>query len=238
MRKRIIQDYFEAFRWSKSKEAYKKGSWYTFFCFLFIVPVNSKFYENERKALAYLCIVIPIMFCMFSSTLHPMRLPKVMFLCPMQESERREYIVQSCWLRMSIHILIGVLGGVILLLNGICDPVCIGGSLFNIVVLAFFLSGINANGYGRINENNVRAFDMDSAPGILEMAQILVTIISSIGYSVMLCWDTPVAWWVKAIFVGIALLIQLPLLLHYTKYWKYSIEKAMSYESSYLDSAK
>ena len=89
--KLIIRDYVAAFYPAKIKEQYKSGGWWLFLYFLTIVPALAGFFEKKEYTLMYYLVCLPILYCMFSAPLHPMRPPKMMFLCPMNSNMRKEY---------------------------------------------------------------------------------------------------------------------------------------------------
>lgn len=238
MMKYIIKDYFVAFRWGKIKESYKSGGWWMYFYLLTLLPAITGFYDRAKDAACYLLVGVPIVFCLFSAPLHPMRLPKIMYLCPMDEKARRSYIEKSGYFRMAFSVLLGIIGALVLIVGGMCDWICGVGLVFNMVVLALFSCGINANGYGTTDANGNRTFDTSDARGVLEMWGIIITLISSLGYVAMLAWETTVAVWVKGIFIGVAVLIQLPIFLKYLTYWEGAVERAMNYERSYIENKK
>lgn len=230
MMRQVIRDYFTAFRWQKIKETYKYNNWWLFIYSLTFLPMGA---QTKESALTYLLILIPFLFCMFSASLHPMFLPKIMYLCPMSTSTRREYVVKSGFFQISVSVAVGTLGVLGLLICGISDWISGAGIWLNHAIFSVFLgSGANPRGYGKISETGQRVVDMDSKQGILEFFNILIAILLSTAYIFMLSWDTSPAWWVKWIFIGISIFIQLPFTLNYLKYWPKTVDEIMLYENS------
>ena len=233
MTKRIIKDYFTAFRWSRVRETFANEQWWLFFYFLFCLPIACRYFDTRESTLAYLMVNIPFVFTLFAAPLHPAALPKLLYLCPMSKEMRKEYIVKACYIRVGFPILIGIACGIILLWQGICDWICGVGILLNLVILAVIMgSGINKNGCGKKLENGQRAMDMDTKKGIYEAACLILAFLVSLTYASILAWETSVAIWVKCLPLGVILLIQLPITLKYLSYWQESVENAAYYESS------
>ena len=91
----VIKDYFNRLRWGSIKKSFQLGSGWIFFYFMIIIPLISGYYESRNVMLSYLLVMGPLQFCMFSSTLHSMALPKIMYLCPMDMESRRKYLMAS-----------------------------------------------------------------------------------------------------------------------------------------------
>lgn len=231
MTKRIVRDYFTAFRWSRIKETYAKEQWWLFLYLLIILPLICQFYDTKESTLAYWMVYIPFFFAMFAAPLHPPVLPKMLYLCPMSREMRREYIVKSCYIRVCIPIVIGIVGVAILLWQGICDWICGAGILLNLVLFATMMgSGVNAKGYGKKLENGQRVMNMDTAQGIYEAISLILAYLVSMLYAFLLATDANAMQWVKWVLIGATLLIQLPVTLKYLSYWQESVENSIYYE--------
>ncbi|MBQ7776826.1 MAG: hypothetical protein IJ379_12990, partial [Lachnospiraceae bacterium] len=70
--------------------------------------------------------------------------------------------------------------------------------------------------------------------GMVESANLLFTLLSIFFSAAVLCWDTPVALWVEYIFVGFVVLVQIPLTVKLLTYWNQFMDRAVSYERSYM----
>lgn len=96
---RVVRDYFTAFRWSNVRACMKAYHWY-FFVYLFIcIPLFECIVSCGWKIdLARVLVPAGIaMFVVFAALLHPVTLPKIMYLCPLSREQRREY-VRKAWL--------------------------------------------------------------------------------------------------------------------------------------------
>lgn len=231
---KIIQDYFTAFRWQKIKQTYKNGNWWMFLYLLIVLPLIMQMHETKNSILAYMLIMIPFLFSMFAAPLHPMLLPKIMYLCPMSRDARKEYIIKSSLLRVSVSVIIGSLGVLSLLFLGISDGISAAGIWFNHLLFSICLgSGTNAGGYGKVNETGQRAMNMDTKQGVIESLSIITALLLCLSYILMFSWDTTPAWWVKWILIGISIFFELPLVFNYLKYWKQTANEVLCYENSY-----
>ena len=64
-------------------------------------------------AARYLVLAVPMAWCTIESMLSPIRMPKLLFLCPMDKAMRKGYIQGSFLFRVVIHSALGVLGAVL-----------------------------------------------------------------------------------------------------------------------------
>lgn len=232
MFKWIVRDYFAAFRWGNIKEAMKNGGVFLIIYWGCLLPSIAGFIERKEYLLTYVLIIVPTAFTALSGKLHSMNLSKVMYLCPIGRKERREYIVKSCYFRIGLTAMVSILAVLILVCVGLCDWVTSIGLMFNGIVFALLMCGIEKK--KSITEKEPYPPIEMNRQGVIEVVDVFFTLISSYGIACLLCWDTPVSWWVKYIFLGIALVVQLPLTIAYLTYWKKAVEEATDYESSYL----
>jgi len=176
----------------------------------------------------------PIFFCMFACTLHPMVLPKMMYMSPMSKETRRKFLEVSCVVRIAFPIIVGGLGELVLLAFGICNWLSGVGIFINIAAFSIMLGlGINAGGYGKKMENGQRVMELSTSMGIMEGVIIVSTLVLGLGYAVEAGGDAMANLWVKCILLGAQLLIQIPIVWKYSKNWKPAVERALCYESSY-----
>lgn len=240
MMRRVIRDYFAAFRWHKIKEENKANSLWMIIYFTFFLPLLTiKTMRSWEGILIFDFVTFPIIFCMFAEVLHPMALPKIMYLCPMSREMRRDYIVKAVFFRIAFPLTMGVLAVVILLLSGKCDWLCGIGILLNDITFCVFLgSGINTNRYGKKDENGQKTANMDSGNGIMELVMIVTTLLICLIYSSELTSDTLLPVWGKAILIGVILFLSVPITIQYLKGWQKAVERAISYESCYMVNEK
>lgn len=236
MWKWVVRDYFTAFRGEQCK-TWLKNSWWTVLYFGIFLPLISHLFDEPKHVFVYACIMLPLLFSIFTEGWHTLALPKVMYLCPLSQEERKEYIEKSCVFRIVFHSMIGITGVLLLLVTGHCGYVEAGVAVFHSVSWTIVLCGFDRNRVldekyrERMRSNGATQFMMS---GMLETFSMLINACATFGFVGCLCWNTQVYWWVKWIFVGVAVLIQLPLTIRLLKNWDLAIEHAASYEESFL----
>lgn len=90
--KRIICDYFMAYRAGRWKTAGINSATLMIYC-LAVFPCLSRLYEKGALVIGtfYVTAVI-ILYTPYAAQLHPVTLPKLMHLCPMDVAERHAYL--------------------------------------------------------------------------------------------------------------------------------------------------
>ena len=150
---------------------------------------------------------------------------------------RKDYILKACFIRTAVPVVLSILMISILLFLGWIDWICAFGILLNNSIFAVFLgSGINLNGYGKINEKGQRSLPMDDAFSLYEFAMLFSVTMISLGYSAIVMETDPL--WVGFFFIGITLLIPLPITVSYLKYWPSAVENALTYENCFKKTTK
>lgn len=233
MLKNIICDYIDGFRWSRIRQVYQKGGWYTYLYFITVFPVFTGFYEKAEEAVTYYLVMMPILFCMFASPMHPMAMPKIMYLCPLDRHKRYQYISWSGYLHIIVPFLLGLLGILGLAVLGKTDFLSASGILINVTLMSVFCCGINRKGFGDSTPDGKRCFNMNSGWGVCETAGIMITMISDYCYSALLCCYHPVYHWAIWILLCFGILVQVPLAICYLKGWQGAVERALDYETAY-----
>lgn len=226
MTKQVIRDYFAAFRWGKVKEYYKTGGWSLFITMTATMPLFLRYLHTPADGLNYFFTLIPLEFVLFAAPLHPMELPKIMYLCPLSEEERREYITKSFWFKLALPLVPGIFFMSILLLLGITDFFQVGMVLLEMILigLVFGLDGRGAfmgeNGYQK--------------PVIKELEN-WQPIAGMVGM-LMACFVAflPVAGgretWETILVLCLIFLLQLPLTIKVMWYYRRVVEHALNYE--------
>lgn len=233
MLRNIICDYLNGFRWSRIKQVYHNGGWWMYLYFFVFFPGLADFYKNAECAVIYYFIMFPVIFCMFASPLHPLGMPKVMYLCPMDRKQRRLYIKWTGYLHIAAVFLIGILGVLGLVIFIKIDWLCICGIMLNVILMSIFCCGINPKGFGSTAANGKRYMATNTKWGICETVGMIATMLSELYYCYVLRWNGTESTWVKLIALGFGVLVQLPLAMHYLKGWQGAVERALDYETAY-----
>ncbi len=211
---RIIKDYFGAFRWSNFKTKVANLAYMVVY-FTSILPVLGGFFEKAEYALIYFMIAIPIIHIMNSSCIHTMKLPKLMYMVPLSQEMKREYIVKSTIFRICFCTGLGVICALPILLLDLCNIVTFFLIIYNALTLALLLCGMTER-------------------SSIKVVNMCVTFISIFLIACMLCMDVKLMTKeVPLLFLIPAVLIQLPLTIKHMSYWNTAVDKAMSYEASY-----
>ena len=173
---------------------------------------------------------IPLVFGMYVPTIHTMRLPKIMYLCPLNIEERREYIIKSCVVRITVSLVVDVIGVVILLICGICDWIMAMGIFLNLALISVAIgSGINRDGFGKITKEGSRTIDPKNKKEYLEMWICLVAFLICMAHYGMVI-DCQHRLLIRVIAVGLPFTILLPSTIAYLRFWKQAVTETMTYE--------
>lgn len=227
MTQKVIRDYFAAFRFQKIKEAGGKNAWWCPVYFLSIAPLVLQVFESTTTMMSYYLIVLPIFFSVFASAVHKTKLPKIMYLCPMDTNQRKEYIIKSCTVRIAVSLMVDIVCVLILFLSGVAHLVMALGILLNSTLLSAVLgSGINANVYGTLLTNGT---DSKTKLEVLEVFIYIVMFLAAMAqYFLLGAGYNGLA--AKILSAGVPLLICLPMTVVYLTHWKESVERNMTYE--------
>ena len=232
MTKRVIRDYFAAFRWQKIKESQKKNEWWILIYFMALAPLILGVYDSVTGTLAYYLIIVPLLFTMFVPTIHTMKLPKIMYLCPLSMDERREYITKSCIIRIAAAVLVDIIAVMVLLVSGICDGLTAISILLNLMLLSVAIgSGINPNGYGKIKgeDRGVRVIDPKDRKEFLEMWICLAAFLTCLTHYSIVRKEFDFLL-VRSLALGLPLVVTLPPTIVYLMFWKQAVAETMTYE--------
>lgn len=74
-----------------------------FFC---IIPLIWGAFENRKAGVLYFSFAIALVLSLLLGRICPMRLPKIMYLCPMEAEERRKYLVTSYVTKVLVSVLL------------------------------------------------------------------------------------------------------------------------------------
>lgn len=214
----IIWDYFAMFRIGNLKKN-NLANKLSFFPFYFISmtlcgPFLSHTKILGRIAAVQFAVFAPIVLSYFSVLAHPVHLPKMMYLCPMQPDERRKYIYGSYYFRIGVHMLPGVLGVCIAVVYSYCDIFSVIEMLLNDLTIALLIS--------REQE----------AGGIVtgDMIFVIATLSSVIQTGIIA--DAEPDMGMKAVLFAVFCLIQLPLEIRHLKSAGKQLQAAISFENT------
>ncbi len=229
----VIRDYFTAFRIRKIKEAGRLLSlWYLFYFMFFLPLMVADSIRTAEGILFYNLVSFPVIFSIFAATVCPLRLPKMMFLSPLSNKMREEYIVKSCMVRIVIPILLGIVAVMVLLLIGKCDLMCGGIILLNDVIFSFF-NGARINTGGFFQENKRTSATSGVKNTLIEVFEIIAAMSLCLIFAMEIASDAIFLMWEKWLFLAVLLGFSLPATVVSFKGWRKSVERAINYESMY-----
>ena len=152
MLKRVLFDYIRSFTWKNIVQTcckYNNGySLWTIIYLTILLPLsNAMIHESGQAAASYYLWAIPFLIGMIGMELLPLQIPKLMFLCPLNDEERRQYMKCVYWVRILVPIMIQVLIGVVLFLSGILKSGIVVISAFSTLSALFVVSRVIKPGY-------------------------------------------------------------------------------------------
>ena len=108
MLRKVLEDYRDGFRWSRFKETYHYSMLWIYLYFFCFFPIMLDLNEKTELMGRYYMMALPLLFGIYSLSAIPIRLPKQMFLCPMNEAEREKYAKTLFIVRLLGPVLFGV----------------------------------------------------------------------------------------------------------------------------------
>lgn len=232
MTSQIIRNYFDGFRWSNFKGKVANVA-YMIVYFSCILPVVAGFFEKLEYAIVYFAIAIPVLHIVNSGCVHNMRMPKLMYMVPLSQNMKREYIVKSAVFRIVFCTFVGAVCALPIYLMGLCNILTYILIVYNVLTLALLFCGMNER-YGIEDDGKWTEIKSTTVRGVVQGVNVFVTIVSSFLMACMLCMDVNLMTKeVPILFAIPAVLIQLPLTIKYMTYWKVAVDRAMTYETSY-----
>ncbi|MGN1313746.1 MAG: hypothetical protein ACI4VG_01880 [Lachnospiraceae bacterium] len=233
MKKRIIKEYFRGFAWKNMVEAYKDSTalWPSLYLII-ILP-----YANNLRVGIWIYILgfFPLGFCLLSGSIHFYKPSKLFYLCPMDEKERKDYIVGRLLCNLLIPLMIGVIGSLLLLWMTEIDWLTFFLLLLNISLIALIHCGFNQREIIRDDQGRKKGLLQDSST-LEEGFCTIISLCSSIFLLVVFAANDSTQTYniveitVKVILLLFALFIQLPLGISLRKKWKKQLQSAFSWE--------
>ena len=232
--KMVVRDYMAAFRLSKIKERYGNNFFGMFYFGLYLVVIMPTTVLGQNGASKYIAeyyvLVCLLLFCMYSSQLHPIELSKLLYLCPMSRQERRDYLLKSYWFKIGMIFVVSVLG--LILIGNIekLNPVYAILFLCANMGLAISSSLMNAKRI-RACIDKRKSVVMSSGADGRETAAIIVSI--CLALFLLICVDSQeeMQGVVGVVITLVLLVVELPLVITMLKRVRPTIEQAMNYEN-------
>lgn len=178
MVKRAFLDYISCFRWRNFVNLYKKSTIFIWILIFNIINMsNNLLKESTSEATIYFVWVSIFLFGGIGMGMCPMKLPKLMFLTPMNEKERKSYIQVSFWVRISVPTLVGAVVGIGLWICGITKGYMVLLTLVNLWV-SFVFCAAEPTAFDRNDSRRQRLkTDFFSVAGMILAVAVQIVII-------------------------------------------------------------
>lgn len=220
MLKVIAGDYFRKFTIRGFKELLKTNA-AAFICMAYplFLWFDWLLGDGKEDGIVFLAIYLPMLYILCSFYLHPVRLCKMMYLCPMGADRRRAYIRYSYWFRVVVHMAAAVAGMVLLMAYARCDGITAAEIIGSDFVLSILIPPKKRDEcYGSIDKETICLSCM-----------IAFSILSGFGLMVVVSDKEPHSV-LQLVILAVLVVIQLPLTLRYLRYVKSELEAAVYYE--------
>lgn len=151
MLKRVLVDYIRSFRWKKFVRMNRETSsfflWYSIVYLLIVFPLlNEEIGDSMYSRVGYYLWAVTFLIGMLGLELFPLRLPKIMFLCPMNQRERKQYISNVFWVRIFVPIFLEGMVCIVLVVCQIFNTIYVTLHLFASIAMLIFISLLLMNG--------------------------------------------------------------------------------------------
>lgn len=223
MIKNLISDYLRVYNWDSFKAQWEgdfSASFIIIWVFLtYCGALHAKGNLPIDYYIVFFALYLPMCFTFFSGQMHSVKLEKMMYLCPMDPHQRREYIYSSYYFRVILHMVIIVIGTIILIPFSYCDVISTAEILINGLVISGFIP------FGR----NIR--EETEMPDVQKGIMTAVAIISNV-FQVGIILDDKPDIMLKTVIFGILLLVQLPLSIQYYKWVGKELRAAVNYQEN------
>lgn len=221
----IARGYWTALRSGREDGSRWTGNFWVLYC-LTLLPLMLGYYSTPARAGTYLAAMFPFAWCLYTSDRCPLRLPGILFLCPMDEKLRRSYIRRSCLFQVLLNTSLGAAGAFVtwLLGNDGIGTLALTANIFLLSAVCVGtpsgrLSGGGAHGPGTAGLTVVRG----AGVGLAILLQLIYAD-AALGGG-MLCqkrWEQVLAGIMQLVFIGLAV--------KYMTCWRPMQEEAICYE--------
>lgn len=147
MLKRALYDYVRSFTWKNFIRIYKKSNLFMWIFLLNIFNMCNALDESKGGSISFLLWMFVFLLGIIGMELCPIKLPKIMYLSPMNEAERKQYLVRVYWIRIIIPTFVEAVIETILLILGIVEGYMVFTSVFY-TLFAFIFVGLEPRTYG------------------------------------------------------------------------------------------
>lgn len=223
MKKYIMQDFFGAYKTRKYKW---NGTNLEFLIVYFAVYFSLNFSKREsifewKAVIICASILLPMLFTYLSVYIHPLKLSKMMYLCPMNPEERKEYIYGSYFFKTGFHMVIALLGLCIAIPVSYCDIFSSLQILLNHAMTVVLVSTMQKREKGSSDMNVI---------GIFIFTIALIS--NVVEYGIVMDEEPDIM--IKVTLIIVFCLIQIPLEISYIKHLKKELKNLVFYENNQI----
>lgn len=220
MLEKIAVDYFRAYSWRRIKEMWKTNRGGIAGMIGMIYPLIVVLWQMESdEKIVCLLVYLPMLYILFSVFMHPVGLCKMMYLCPMEPDERRQYIRSSYRFGIFVRMSVAAIGvGMVMMLYD-CDMIVVTEILLNNLVLSLLIPSRKSQeeGYGAVLKETI--------------CMICMIVVSMLSNFILALAVTDKEEGSVMIIIFAIVLIQMPLMIGYQKYVRSELEAVVYYEN-------
>lgn len=231
MLKRAICDYLGYLNWENVKKVHSNfNSWWMYIYMLTLFPIIMDVDENGGLGIYY-AVIIPILFGIMTLTIVPIKLPKQMFLCPMQEKERKKYVHELFAVRLLVPLILEIIGSTIAIGSEKVSPLMMAEEVFALISLMLCCSITSWEGcvWSREENGKVKRVKDERVKGLYTI-NILGMCISLFVFIINIVMIDDTVTIVFGIFMGFVAGIMLILDILVLRYYPIIVEFSTDYE--------
>lgn len=176
---------------------------------------------GREDGIVFLMIYLPVLFIFFSFSMHPVRLHKMMYLCPMRADRRRAYIRYSYFFRIALQMAVAFAGTLLLMIYAHCSIISVAEILLSDFVLSILIP---------LKKKTDECYGNFDRVTVYLSCMITISVLSDFGQMVIVSDKEPHV--ILQIIMVCFVVIQLPLMIRYRKYVKRELEAAVYYEET------
>ena len=222
----IAKDYFMAFRWGNVyKEVFSNFG--VVFCMVNPLIQYMIIYKGAQELwFNFLAVYLPFVFIMVSVSLHPVKLHKMMYLCPVSAEGRMTCVRKAYCFRIAVQMSVVSIGMAVLLPAFEGSVLALVAIFLNDLVLSILITAVERTDDKA--EDNGREFAQEEVYKAL-MTGIAVLVIFL--QMMMICEPEPDMTG-DLIILGMTVFVQIPLMIRYRKYVREALAAAAYYETA------
>lgn len=232
----IIREYLAEFRLGRMKEKYGSYLWsyfYLGFYTLTIFPIFLWSDHSEHQAgnmISYYVLAVLMLFSFYSDMLHPIGMTKLMYLCPMSERQRRQYLIHSYWFKIAVSTGVTLLGLLVLGVLHLINWAYAGLMFLNIVEITLCCSLMMEK---RMKESleKKKLFMLSNSRDGWETFGIVLALLLGFFMLLSVNWQEEMIGILGIVMAIIMLAVELPIAIRTVKRVNDVIRMAMNYET-------